>query len=52
MPPASPVGRCHGQWVEFHGAYDDEYVLSESRWKFASRVFRTRAHRSSSGGSG
>jgi hypothetical protein len=39
--------RDTGQWVEFYGAYDDEYVVGEGRWRFATRTFRTRAHRAS-----
>ena len=35
-----------GQWLEFYGGYDDEYVLLDGRWWFARRQFRVLATRS------
>ena len=34
-----------GEWVEIYGLYHDEYVRRDGRWLFASRAFRTLAHR-------
>ena len=34
-----------GQWLEYYGAYDDEYAFTDGRWKFARRDFRVQATR-------
>jgi hypothetical protein len=39
------VDRISGDWLEFYGRYDDEYVLDDHRWCFARRSFRTLARR-------
>lgn len=34
-----------GDWIEFYGVYNDEYVLLEDRWLFSRREYRTHARR-------
>ena len=34
-----------GQWLEFYGLYDDDYVRVDERWWFARRHFRVLAQR-------
>ncbi len=30
-----------GDWVEFYGTYEDEYVVYDESWRFARRHYRT-----------
>ncbi len=39
------VERDTGNWLEFYGAYDDEYERRGDSWMFSRRAFRTLAQR-------